>query len=423
MTTDELVAAVRRGDADRARRLLDTADPDTVDPETGLPLLCTAVAACDEEITRALVDAGADPLRPLPDGSTPLLRAVDGGSVEMVDELLDPRRIPAPLRAELLARARHWAETGVEAELRRRAGEDGPVRRERVMDRGEYAWCTRFSLGGLTARDGHLGILTCLEDDFGVPAPFEGVLARALAHGDRDHAVWGQAGLVLARRLDEETWQSAVALSRHPERLHRLFAAELLLSLCIGGALEASPFDGRGAEVLLPWAREERDPEVLRAVLYALSQDAEGPEIEALGLSYLAHPDPLVRGIVPHTLERSADRPHLLVRPESLAAVLTLARDPDGDVRGGVCCWLADYPGREPGITDALAGLVREDNQLVRIHAVYGLANRDDPRCVEGREHIGPVDWKPGTDTWMLDATDRYLERRTKAEGPVAPAH
>lgn len=46
-----------------------------------------------------------------------------------------------------MARARHWAETGVEAELRRRGGEDGPVRRERVMDRGEYAWCTWLAQG------------------------------------------------------------------------------------------------------------------------------------------------------------------------------------------------------------------------------------------------------------------------------------
>lgn len=423
MTTDELVAAVRRGDAYQVRRLLDTADPGTVDPETGLPLLCTAVAAYDEEVARALVDAGADPLMPLPDGSTPLLRAVDGGSVELVDELLDPRRIPAPLRGELMARARHWARTGAEAELRHRAGVDGPVRRERVTDRAEYAWYTQVSLGGLTARDGHLGILTVLEDDFGVPAPFEEVLARALARGDGDHAVWAHAAHVLSRRQVEETWQRAVALSRHRDRLHRLFAAQLLLFLGIGNGLEASPFDGRGAGVLLPWAREERDPEVLAAVLNALSQDADGPEIEALGLSYLTHPDSGVRCMVPRTLERSTEPPHLLVRPESLAAVLTLARDPDADVRGAVCCWLADYPGREPGITDALAGLVREENQLVRIHAVHGLANRDDPRCVEGREHIGPVDWKPGTDTWLLDATDRYLERRAKAAGPAGPAH
>lgn len=92
----ELVAAVRRGDADEVRALLAAgADPET--PDDGLPVLCRAVAAYDEPVIAALLQGGADPLRRLPDGSTPLLRAVDGGSHLLVLSS-PPTACPCPPR-------------------------------------------------------------------------------------------------------------------------------------------------------------------------------------------------------------------------------------------------------------------------------------------------------------------------------------
>lgn len=410
---DSLVAAVRRGDADEVRALLEAgADPDT--RADGLPLLCLAVAAYDQPVAEALLEGGADPLGPLPDGGgTPLLRAVDSGSLGMVTTLLPELVHLAPaVREELLARARRWAERGVEAELRRRTGAVGPVERVRVEDENWSCVYAQFTLGGLTVRDGHVGILTELEASFGVRTPFDEMLARALAYPDTDHAVWPTVTLTLARRKDEGTWAAAVALGRHPERLHRLFAADVLrcVFLVRDPMTGYTPFEGRAAEAFLAWAAEERDPEVLAMVLNGLTDEECGPETEALGLSYLAHPDSRVRCMVLHTLERGEDR--LLVRPESLAAVLALARDPDPAVRASTCGWLAEYPGREPGIADALFQLVDEEDQLVRIHAVFGLAGRDDPRCVEAGRRIGPVDPAEWTDTWMLRAVERYEQRR-----------
>ncbi|MFF7470688.1 ankyrin repeat domain-containing protein [Streptomyces sp. NPDC008092] len=412
MTIHELVTAVRNGDADGVRRLLDDdVDADMLDPDAGVPLLCVAVAAYDEDVVDALIDAGADSLAVLSDGSTPVRRAVDGGSIEMVSALLrDPVRFPQDTRRELLVRAGRWADAGVEAELRRRSGASGPATREPVRDRSGDEVYEQFSVGGLTARDGHDGILTELEARFGVRAPFEEVLARALVRRNPDHAVWFQAANILSRRMDEDTWAAAVALSRSTDRLRRLFAAELLLFLGLGPAWPpgSEPFEGRGTEVLLPWARQERDPEVLRAVLNALTEDWS-PEIEELGRSYLTHPDGGVRCMLPHTLERGENR--LVVRPESLRTVFALARDPEPRVRSAACIWLAEYPGHDPGIADALAGLVDEEDQLTRIHAVYGLAHQDDPRCVEAEGHIGPVDREQWPDTWMLRAVGRYQER------------
>ncbi|MEU0387446.1 HEAT repeat domain-containing protein [Streptomyces chartreusis] len=401
---EELVAAVRRGDADEVRALLESgADPDTLDD--GLPVLCRAVAAYDEPVAEALLQAGADPLRRLPDGSTPLLRAVDGGAHRLVDALALHRvPLPAPEREEMLARARHWAETGAEAELRRRTGLTGPVERVRVED-GEIGWwCEQLTLGGTTVRDEHLAVLTSMEERYGIRASFDELVARALAHPDRDHVVWCDVVFTLGRRIDEETWQWSRDLLNHPDRTHRLLAADLLLSLILGDVVKGGqPFWERGRE-LVPWAEQEEDPQVLAVLLHAMTHDS-APEIEAVGLSYLTHPDPSVRALVPQTVHR----------PESLTTVLTLARDEDPGVREAACRWLGHHRGPEPEVGDALVALTHDERQPIRICAVSGLAYRDDPRCVEAEHRIGPVDAELPFDERLMDVW-RYQRRREAAE-------
>ncbi|MFF8234485.1 HEAT repeat domain-containing protein [Streptomyces caelestis] len=410
---EELVTAVRRGDADEVRALLASgADPEVLDD--GLPVLCRAVAAYDEPVAEALLQAGADPLRRLPDGSTPLLRAVDGGSHHMVYALASHRvPLPAPEREELLARARHWVETGVEAELRRRTGLTGPVERSRVEDDEVGWWCEQLTLGGLTVRDEHRAVLTTMEERYGVRAPFDELVARALAHPDRDHVVWSDVVFTLGRRLDEETWQWTRDLLNHPDRLNRLLAADVLLFLILGDPVRGGdPFWERGRE-LVPWAEQEQDPEVLAVILQAMTHDS-APEIEAVGLSHLAHPDPRVRALVTDALRQSEDG-RSLARPESLTAVLTLARDEDPGVREAACRWLGHYRGPEPEVGDALVALTHDERQPIRTCAVSGLAYRDDPRCVEAKQRIGPVDAELPFDERLLDVS-RYQRRQEAAE-------
>ena len=142
------------------RDLLDRgADPDAVDAG-GLPVLCGAAP-----VAKALVEGGADADRVLPDGTTPLWRAIDGGSPAVFSAVLgtEPRlRLSQATRERMLALARHWYETGAVEEPRRRTSVPGRGTTVRVQD-GEYDWVDQLSLGDLIVRDGHGAILTSLE--------------------------------------------------------------------------------------------------------------------------------------------------------------------------------------------------------------------------------------------------------------------
>ncbi|WP_190012659.1 ankyrin repeat domain-containing protein [Streptomyces lucensis] len=407
-----LVVAVRRGDAEQVRDLLhDGADPDTCDGNGGAPVLCLAISAYDETVAEALVEAGADPLRRLSDGSTPLLRAVDSGSLPLTRAVLpEIVRRPGPARDELLDRARLRARTTAEDELRRRTGSPDPIRRTRHVDATGSRY-ERLALGDSTLCDGQQAILTAVEAHLGVSASFDELLARARPYPDREHVVWCESVSVLGHRLDDGTWDAATALSRDPDPLNRLFGADVLLMTLVSDASgRHAPYLDRAAE-LVPWARRERDTDVLDVLLNGLTW-AGGPGAEAVGLSHLAHPDPRIRGWVPDLLDTDV-RP---LRPESLAAVLTLLRDPDADVRHRTCHRLAHHRGPEPEIGDALLALTRDERQDTRAWAVAGLAARDDPRCLEAERHIGPVE--TGTvDEWLpLTAVWHYRRRMERQE-------
>ncbi|MDR3083597.1 MAG: HEAT repeat domain-containing protein, partial [Streptomyces sp.] len=396
-----LLAAVRSGDVDVVETLLaQGADPDAVGEE-GVPALCLAVAAFDGPVADALVNGGADRDRRLPDGSTPLLRAVDSGSLELTITLFwdgdgHPTRTEP---SELLARARHWHESGVVDELRRRTDATGPVERARV-DGEWFSSCEEITLGGVTVRDGHGAILTHFESHFGIRPSVDELLARALAHPDPDHVVWFVVTSRLAERQDEETWLAGVALRAHPDPVRRRFAADLLMGI---GCVDDSAFEQRVLEFLLPWGAEETDPHVLAGILCGLAQHSD-PRTESVGLLYAEHPDPQVRGWVLRTLQGRDGT----FSAEGWEVLVSLTRDIDAGIRQAACNRLAECDSRAPGVTDVLADCLDDEDDIVRIWAVYGLARRDDPRCLEGRPPVREFDdcW-----SWILDAASRYEER------------
>ncbi|MCQ9131859.1 ankyrin repeat domain-containing protein [Streptomyces hilarionis] len=424
MGENPLITAVRNGDENAVRILLeDGTDPDVVD-EHGTSALCLAISAFNSTIAGYLVEGGADPDRRLPDGSTPRLRAVDSGSIGLVFGLLGGSAlIGEATRAELMARARQWHETGPVTMLRELTGTSDAVERVRIRDK---EWSTDYHelrLGGMTVRDGHAGILTVLEKHFGQHLGFGELAARACAleYPDYEHAVWSEIVHTVARRQNDETWEAAAALRGHSDPVHRRFGAEVLVCLHIETDLTnvPSPFEQRVLELFLDWAKQEQHSDVLAEVLAGLSHH-EDPRIEPLGLSYLAHPAPQVRAAVLSTLrivdsERSGRQ---TFTPQGVNAMLALARDTDASVRKGAGYRLAHSLNPEPAIGDTLAGLLDDADQQTRIWAVYGLAERDEPRCVDGADRVGPVDEYESW-SWILDAPSRYEQRQREREAPA----
>ncbi|MEU0677855.1 HEAT repeat domain-containing protein [Streptomyces sp. NPDC006172] len=414
-----LRSAVRAGDAEAVRDLLDRgADPDTVDAD-GLPVLCGAVAAYDEPVAEALVKGGADPDRALPDGTTPLWRAIDGGSPAVFSAVLgnEPRlRLSGAAREGLLALARGWYEMGAADELRRRTGSPGPAATSRVQD-GEYDWADQVSLDGLVVRAGHGAILTSLEWAFRILTPVDELIARAIEPRDEEHVNWSAVCWVLTQRRSFETWSAVVAHRHDPDPMHRRFVMDYLR---MRGIFETSPYyEKKQSELLANWAAEETEDEMLAKVLNAFI-GYDHPGQEAIGLRYADHPDPRVRREVPYalttnyvcrtpaakaallTLMRDPDAEVRLracttsmwdddLLPEITSALLLLTEDPDTDLRGSAAAALADSRDRRPATADALAALLGDDNQLVRLAAAHGLALRDDPRTAEAIERVGPL--------------------------------
>ncbi len=424
--TGRLVSAVIARDAATVRACLEQgAAPDALGSD-GLPLLCTAVAGFDHLTAEVLVDGGADQDCELPDGSTPLLRAVDTGSPTLVNVVIGdaPRlRVPDAFRQQLLDLARQWYEGGVLEELRRRTGAAGPAVRHRIDDaHGDTV--DEVSLGGLTVRDGHGAILTHLEWQFGVLPPLDEVMARALPHTEDGDSNWFAAAYYLGKRRGPRVWSELTALRQHPDPTHRRFLASVLWHRTFLAPADRASDIAQDVDFLAAWAQGEPDGRVLATILDVYN-GSEHPDQEAIGLRYTNHPDPRVRSEVAFCLSRERT-----ARSEAAtSALLGMALDPEPEVRAAVAQVFAPRFTLDnhltPAIRDALLLLLRDDALGVRRHAAeslalsddrtlptldaflvlldeedkdlrleaaFALARREDPRAEQAYERVGPLD-------------------------------
>ncbi|MER7520704.1 ankyrin repeat domain-containing protein [Streptomyces sp. NPDC126499] len=403
-----LISAVRAGDTDAVEHLLLAgADPDERDG-AGTPVLCLAIESHAAPAARLLVEHGADPERHGPDGVRPLRKAVDSGSPALVEAVLSRADGGTPGEAELReARdlARHWYETGTEAELRRRTGAHGPVARTRVQD-GEFDVVDELALGGATVRDGHPAILTDLDTRLGTVIPFDELRERALSRPDQEHAAWSASTMLLAHRRDQATWRAAKALRTHPDPAHRLFGAEVLRLTHLFDDRDEDPFAAPALRLFTDWAAVEKDPVVLAEVLVGLSEQP-GPHVDAALLPHAGHDDARVR----HAVAAGFDGHAPAFAPAVRDTLLALMTDPDPDVRRRACNTVASGKDRAPALADAMAALLDDPDRRVRVAAVHGLARHDDERCVEGDRRLPPA--PPGTPyEYDLDEVWRYEMRR-----------
>jgi hypothetical protein len=403
-----LIAAVRAGDDDAVEDLLRAgADPNACG-EGGKPALCLAIETYSGAVAHLLAEYGADPGQCGPDGVPLLRQAVESGSPTLVEAVLYDESRWTQRKAELreaLELARHWHETGAEAELRQRTGAQDPVARTRVQD-DEFHGVDELSLGGLTVRDGHAAILTHVEVMLDIRASFEELLDRALTRPDQQHAVWASSTMLLAHRRDQETWHAAAALRTHPDPARRLFGAEVVRLTHLFDESDEDPFAGPTLELFLDWSRREKDAAVLTEVLVGLSEHVD-PRADTALLPHVGHTDVRVRRAVAggfHTWSRAFS-------PDIQKALLDLMNDPDAGVRLRACRTVGDGQDRDPALADAMAALLDDAARQVRVAAVYGLARHDDERCVEGARRLPPP--PPGTPhEYDLDEVWRYTLRR-----------
>ncbi|WP_234325893.1 HEAT repeat domain-containing protein [Streptomyces sp. NRRL S-495] len=384
------------------------------------------MARFDHLTAGVLVDGGADQDLELPDGGTPLLRAVDTGSPTLVYAVLgkEPRlRLPEASRRELLDLARYWHETGVVEELRRRTGAAEPAVMRRVDD-PEGDTIDEFSLGGRTVRDGHGAVLTHLEWAFDVFPPLDEVMARAVPHAQDGDSNWFAAAYYLGRRRGPRIWSGLASLRHHPDPLHRRFLAQVFWHRNLLATVDRAADVAQDVDFLASWAQEEPDGQVLAAVLDIYTGHGH-PEQEAIGLRYIGHPDPSVRSEAVFCVGRER-----AARSDAAAsALLGLVHDPEPEVRASVAqvfaqrftpdkrlepavrdallvlvrdetLWvrrraaesLSDYDDRSAPVLDAFLALLDEEDKDLRLEAAWALARRDHPRTEEAYERVGPLD-------------------------------
>ncbi|MFF4165924.1 hypothetical protein [Streptomyces sp. NPDC001741] len=410
-----LIGAIRADDPGLVKRLLlEGADPAVRDTH-GTPAFCLAVGMRSGTVAQLLLTYGADPGRcegpPLP-----LREAVDSGSPALLEALLDDGgrdRYPVSEMAEATDLARHWHETGVERELRRRTGSQGAVARVRVQD-DEFTCVDAYSLGGVTVRDGHAAILTRLEELLGVHAPFGELMGRALSRPEQDHSVWASATILLGNRGDQETWAPAAALRTHPDPVHRLFGAEVMRLTHLFDAGDEDAFAGPVLDMFVDWSAEETDSAVLGEILVGIGEHAGPRATEAL-LPHAGHHDERVRRAVAHGFSAWPSPPVFSAAVRQV--LLELMRDPAPSVRWYACLTVADGRDREPALADAMAALLDDADRRVRLSAVYGLARHDDGRCVEAARRLGPHRAGHADEERYLDEVRLHEWRRREAEG------
>ncbi|MFC9588898.1 hypothetical protein ACFTUC_03725 [Streptomyces sp. NPDC056944] len=398
-----LISAVQAADTELVRSLLQNDGNQKVRDQA----FSLAVRSYRGHIAQLLLHHSADPFPCASDELLPLRDAVESGSPALFDVLLGDH--PESELLDMRDLARHWHETGVETELRRRTGCQDAVAWTWVQD-DEYNSTNEFTLGGTTVRDGHGAILTFLEKLLGIRASFEELMDRALAHPHQDHTVWGRSAIQLAERCDQATWSAAAALRTHPDPSHRLFGAEVLRLTHLFDDSEEDPYAGPAMDLFIDWSAEETDVAVLTEVLLALGEHGD-LRAEAALLPHAGHRDARIRRQVAHGLSSWSSSPPAF-SGDARTALLRLMTDPDPGVRKTACYTVAVGQDHDPVFIEAMVAALDDTDRLVQLAAVYGLAVRDDERCVEAARVLGPPQGGSPEEEGYLEAVWRYKWRR-----------
>ncbi|MFJ6630383.1 ankyrin repeat domain-containing protein [Streptomyces sp. NPDC091376] len=417
-----LCGAASWGRTEVLRALLAAGARPDLEEETGVRALTWACRQGRAEAVELLLAAGADPDLPGPGEEPPLVTAARRGSTSCVRALL---RHGARAREDALTEARRHLGVDPEAELRRtltemHSGTDGhgyeTVARRVEEDGGETVIVELIHIGGLVSgieqQTGHAAIVTILEEELDLRPPAEILAERALRRGDPDLDDWTEAVGVLQRRGDEDTFRAAAGWCGTEDPLRQTFAADVLAGLSGAGTR------ARAVPLLRELAREATQPEVIRAAVAALGQQADPAGATEI-LRHAGHADPEVRFGVAVALHGLLPGDHT----EGIGVVLALTRDADDGVRDWATTVLADVDADTPAIRDALAARLDDDVPDIEAEAARGLAMRQDARAVDALarilENADPDGYAYSTADQAVDhIEDERTRRRLEATVP-----
>jgi HEAT repeat protein len=202
------------------------------------------------------------------------------------------------------------------------------------------------------------------------PRPVDELISFLLG-GPEEDPYWDAVG-VLHWRGTREVLDWAVGLCRSFCAVERRAGADILGQL---GVPERT-FPEEGLGILLTMLKGEEDPNVLRAILVALSHHRH-PEVVAPASRFRHHSDPDVRLAVVFALMGHEDS-------EALGALVELTRDPVVYVRD----WATFALGSQVEAVDttelreALVERLTDPDDDTRAEALIGLARRGDRRML-----------------------------------------
>ena len=132
--------------------------------------------------------------------------------------------------------------------------------------------------------------------------------------------------------------------------------------------------ENKCAAELLRILGQAHDEYLLTATIYALAH-VDAPERATALLPFVEHPSARVRNAVGYGLGRFDN-------DTSIAALITLSRDTDYDVRNWATFGFGNLTDRDtPEIRDALAARIDDEGE-VHLEALYGLTVRRDARAI-----------------------------------------
>jgi HEAT repeat protein len=203
------------------------------------------------------------------------------------------------------------------------------------------------------------------------------LIARALAVEDREDDRYAELVGALQRRGDRATFERAVALCRDPSDWARRLGADVLGQL---GRERGTEHVAASLPVVIALCAAGGSPDLLRDALLALGQLGDPRGID-VALAHVRHPDADVRFGVIHALAGiGGEQP----APAIVDAAIELTRDPDQDVRNWATSVLGlAFATDTPGLRDALAARIADDDAATRAEALAGLVARRDPRAAE----------------------------------------